>query len=262
MIYPVEMLGLILGVISLGLLALLLICALKGSFFTKYPLFYVFITGWLMVGLLRFFYFTCYSPYSEEYSVVYWYTQFLLVAGGYSIGWQIYAHTLNPYRGTVKMARSLVSTVFVVVLIELFSTISVGRADELTRSIIRLERNLHGVQAVLIMLFIMLVWYYGIPLGKNLRGLVLGYGFFVGTRLITLALQSVFGESFYSWWYYSEPICVLATLIIWSIALRSYYPNPIPDREIELEHDYELTAQRTVQALSRARGYLARAFLQ
>ena len=95
----------------------------------------------------------------------------------------------------------------------------------------------------------------------NLRGLLLGHGLFIATRLITLALQAIFEMSFYAWWYYSEQICVLATLIVWSVALREYQPNPIPEHDIELEHDYELLAHRTVYAFSRARGYLARAFL-
>jgi hypothetical protein len=256
------MLGLILGVSSLGLLALLLISALTGRLFTKYPLFYVFIVGWLMVGLLRFFYFTFYSLYSVEYTFVYFYTQFVLVAGAYGVTWQIYAHTLKPFPGTAKMAKILVTAVFVTVLSQLFVTILVGNAEELTNGVLRLERNLHSIQAVLIVVLITLVWYYGIPLGRNLRGLLLGHGLFIATRLVTLALQATLEMSFYAWWYYSEPICVFATLLTWSVALREYQPNPMPERELELEQDYALLAHRTVQALSTARGYLARAFLQ
>ena len=261
-----NMLGVILGVSSLGLLALLLIRAVKGRFVTRYPLFYVFISGWLVVALLRFFYFTVYSVYSEEYNAVYWSTQFLLVAGGYGVLWQIYTHTLKPFPGTSNLAKVLVTTVFLTVLIQLFVTKLTDQAEELTKAVVRLDQNLHSVQAVLMILFVMLVWYYGIPLGKNLRGLVMGYGFLVGTRLFTLALRFLLGEPsyswVYSWWYYSEPICVFATLVIWSVALRTYQPNPIPEREIELEEDYQLLAHRTVQALSTARGYLMRAFLQ
>ena len=256
------MVGLILGVSSLGLLALLLFSALRGRFFTKYPLFYVFITGWLMVGLLRFFYFTLYSLHSVEYTLAYFYTQFLLVAGSYGVLWQIYSHTLNPYPGTAKMAKILVTTVFVTVLSQLFITIFVGNGAELTNSVLRLERNLHSTQAVLISVLITLVWYYDIPLGRNVQGLLVGHGLFIATRLVTLALQAILEMSFYAWWYYSEPVCVFATLLIWSVALREYQPNPMPERELELEQDYALLAHRTAHALSTARGYLIRAFLQ
>jgi hypothetical protein len=160
------------------------------------------------------------------------------------------------------MARILVSAVYATVLIEFVVKMFSGRAEELIGSIVRLERNLQSVQAVLLILFVMLVWYYAIPLGRNVQGLVQGYGLFVGTRLITLTLRAFLGTPFYSWWYYSEPICVLATLLIWSLAFRSYHPNPVPDRSIELERDYELAVQRTTEAIATARGYLARAFLQ
>jgi hypothetical protein len=116
------------------------------------------------------------------------------------------------------------------------------------------------VQAVLLLVFVTLVWYYGIPLGRNLQSLLLGYGLLVGARLITLTFRSFLGASFYSWWYYSEPISILITLLIWVAGLRSYSPNAAPD--LDIERDYELAARRTVDVFVRAKGYLARAFLQ
>jgi len=249
----------ILGWFSEGLLALLLISALKGGFLKQYPLFYAYAAGWFLVGLFRFYVFTFQL---DSYLSFYWYSQFLLVAGGYSILWQIYAHILNPYPGTARMARVLVGAVFVSMLIQGLIMMLDGQTGGLTRSVVRLERNLHSVQTILIIVLVMLVWYYSIPLGKNLRGLLLGYGFLVTTRLITLTLQAFLGTSFYAWWSYSEQACVLVTLIVWSRTLRSYQPNPVPEHSSRLEHDYELAAQRTADAIATARGYLAKAFLQ
>jgi hypothetical protein len=250
------------GAGSQGLLVLLLISAVRGKFFTKYPLFYTYVTGSLLAASARFFFFTFRASHPDEYNLVYWYTQFLLVAGGHAVVWQIYAHTLLPYHGAAKMARVLVSAVYVLILMEICFFVLAGHAEDLTASIIRLERNLQGIQAVLLVLFSMLVWYYGIPLGRNVQGLLLGYGLLVVTRLITLTFRSVLGTDFYSWWYYSEPICIFATLLIWFLGFRSYYPNPEPECEIELEHDYNMATQRTLEALEKARGYLARVFLQ
>ena len=153
-------------------------------------------------------------------------------------------------------------SVFVIVLAQSLIMLGEGQAEELTKSAVRLERNLHSIQAILIMVLVMLVWYYSIPLGRNVRGLLLGYGLFVATRLITLALQSFIGPTFYAWWYYLEQICVLGTLLVWSYAFRSYQPNPVPEHAIALERDYEMASKWTAQALLRARGYLARVILQ
>jgi hypothetical protein len=251
-----------LGVLSLVLLALLLARGMNGRYITTYPFFYAYVGGWLLAGLIRFFFFTFHLSHPDEYTLVYWYTQFLLVAGGYAVVWQIYAHTLKDYAGTARMARHLVSLIYATILFEFIGKLFSGQADELISSVIRLERNLQSVQAVLLILFVMLVGYYGIPLGRNVQGLVVGYGLFVGTRLITLTLREVLGTPFYSWWYYSEPICVLATLLVWSLALRSYQPNPVPDRSIEIERDYKLATRRTAEAIATARGYLARALIQ
>jgi hypothetical protein len=262
MVYSVAMLGLILGASSLGVLALLLASALRGKFFARYLFFYAYLLTWLAVGSLRLVFFAFHLDSPDEYGLVYWYTQFLLVAGGYAVVWQIYSHTLRSYPGTAKMARVLVSSVYAVVLMEVFFYVLAGHSEDLTGSIIRLERNLQGIQAVLLILFSTLVWYYGIPLRRNVQGLLLGYGLLVVTRLITLTFRSVLGTDFYSWWYYSEPICIFATLLIWFVGFRSYYPNPAPECEVELESDYKMATQRTLEALGRARGYLARAFLQ
>ena len=241
-----------------ALIAFLFVCAIRGRFLTKYAIFYSYLCGVLLLGSVRF-YVIRFEP--SSYLEIYWYTQFLLVAGGFSIIWQIYAHTLDPYPGTARMARVLVGTVFVTILTQQLFTMFTGHSEESIRSVIRLDRNLQSIQAVLIMVLIMLVWYYGIPLGRNTKGLLLGHGLLIATRLITLTAQSFF-EISNAWWYHLEQTIGFATLMVWAIAFRTYEPNPVPGREAALEQDYELIARRTAQALSRARGHLVRALLQ
>ena len=244
---------------SSGLLAILLLCAFRGRFVSKYPVFCAYAFVMLLGGICRYYVF---KFYPDEYLRFYWYTEFLTVAGGYAIIWQMYSHTLQPYPGSARMARVVVSAVFAAIWVQLLFIVVLSQGREVWGRVLLMERNLYSVQVVLILLFLLLIWYYRIPLGGNLNGLLAGYGLYVAATLITLTLRSALGAPFQVWWDILSQISVVVSLGIWAIAFRSYCPNPVPEHKIELERDYELAAQRTVEAIGRARGYLARAFLQ
>ncbi|MBI4459600.1 MAG: hypothetical protein HY648_06035, partial [Acidobacteria bacterium] len=116
------------------------------------------------------------------------------------------------------------------------------------------------VQATLLILLVSLIIYYQIPVGRNLRGLIAGYGFFVGVSVMLLTLRSYLGPPFQMWWQYLQQVSTLATFLIWCFALYSYWPSPAPARETELEQDYIVIATRTERAMARARSYLVGRF--
>ena len=241
-----------------ALLALVLIFAVKGRFFTKYLIFYLYMSLLLAVELSRLYIFI-FKP--GDYLIFYWFTEFLIVAGSYGVMWEIYKEVLKDYGGTAKLARWLVSTIFLAVVGKVFINILTGEAVDLTRSVIELERNMRAVQAALMIVILALVMYYGIPLGRNLRGLMLGYGFFIGTSITILTLRSYLGTSFQSLWQYLDQACSLVALLIWCTTLWSYQPNPEPEVQIQIEGDYILLAERTSGAIAKARGYIARVFI-
>lgn len=240
------------------LVVLLLVQAVRGNFFTKYVLFFSYVSYVLVVNLVAFY---VYSFRPEEYLAFYWYTQFLGVAGSYCVTWEIYTHVLRDYPGTAKMARCLVSVSLIGVLGTALVNAFSGEASGLVKSVIRFERNLQAVQAILLTLLLILIRYYAIPLGRNLRGLIVGYGFFIGAGVITLTLRSYLGTPFQFWWQYLQESSGLMTSMIWVPAFWSYVPNPEPDVSIRLEEDYAVLAERTYRAIAKARDSVLRVFL-
>ena len=83
------------------------------------------------------------------------------------------------------------------------------------------------VQAILLAGLLQVISYYGISMGKNLRGMILGYGQCIGVTLIAIALRSHFGRHFQNAWSLVQQLTYLAALAIWAVALWSYRPNPI-----------------------------------
>lgn len=238
-----------------ALLTLLLVRSVLGRFFTKYLVFYFYLSYVLLESLLSFYVYV-FNP--GAYQGFYWNTQFLSVALGYCVIWEIYTQALAEYAGVARMARCLLSVIFVVVLAKVLVNTVSGSAWSLAETTAQLERNLRSIQAFLLVGILGLLVYYAIPVGRNLRGMILGYGLFIGTRMINLTVQSYLLEEFHLWSEYVQPMAYFVTLLIWCVTFWSYHPNPEPKTEIKLERDCELFAAQTAKAIGRARSYLVR----
>ncbi len=110
---------------------------------------------------------------------------------------------------------------------------------------VRLLRDFLVVQAILLLGLLQLISYYGISMGRNLKGMIFGYGQCVGTTLVTLALQARIGLRFESTWSLVQQMSYLAALGIWLVALWSYCANPVPEATIGVEADYEVLVSKT-----------------
>ena len=238
-----------------GLECLLLIRCVQAGLYRRYPVFYAYLSYVLLESLLRFYVYFLSPGYYRDF---YWSTQFLSVVIGYGVIWEIYRQALDRYPGAARMARNLLLVIFVLVVLKAFLNTLGGHVWSPAATTAELERNLRTIQAILLLTIGGLFGYYAIPMGRNLKGMILGYGFYVSTSLINLSLRSHFGERFHFWWLYLQPASYLVTLLIWSLTLWSYQANPQPTPDVEIERDYELLTARTTKLLTQVRTYLVR----
>ncbi len=227
---------------GIALEGLLLIRAVSGRFFRSYPLFYLYLTHVFLVSLLRFF---VYIFESGSYPSFYWWTEFLSVAVGCGVIWEIFRQALSQYPGAARMAKNALWAIFVAVVSMAFLNALTGPIWSAARTTAELERNLRTVQAILLFTIVGVLAYYAIPAGRNLKGMVLGYGFFIGASVINLTLRSYLGDGFQPWWQYLPALTYSATLLIWCSTLWSYQPNPQLEPDVGIERDYELVAAGT-----------------
>jgi hypothetical protein len=118
-----------------------------------------------------------------------------------------------------------------------------------------MERDLRTVQAIFLATILAVVFYYGIGLGKNLKGLIFGFGIYVGTSLMTLALLSVLGHPFEGISERLRSGSYLFALAVWTVALWSYAPNPEVERFGAIGPDYDQLAGETREKLEALRDY-------
>ena len=230
--------------------------AIRNRFVSTYPLFYAFFLSVFAGDICRHI---AYSFAPVNYPAVFWATDFVSLLLGCGIVLEILRHALSSYPGAERFARTLGLIVFSAVFCIGFGYSLIFRAgSQIKTTYFVLERDFLGVQAIFIFSALAVVLYYGIPIGRNLKGIALGYGFCIGGSLVSFALRSQIGNGFDSWMLV-EPLSYDVSLLIWAVTLWSCHPNPTPDTHVRIETDYELLVSRTRKALETTRSYLGRA---
>jgi hypothetical protein len=242
---------------TLALRGLVIGVSLVRGFYGKYLGFYLYLTFALTISLLRLF---VYAAEPENYLALYWWTEFLIVAAGFGVTWEIFSHALKHYAGVIKMARVLVSSFFALLLFQALHGSVTGQMREFARSVMRLERNMRAVETLLLAVLVLLIMYYGVPLGRNLLGLIWGYGLYVTTSVIMLTLRTALGPSSQAWLDPLRQTIEIVVALIWLAALWRYEPGPEAEAKQGLAEDYSALAARTSQAIGSARAQLIRMF--
>jgi len=243
----------VLGTIGILLAFLILLRALHGRMLAGYPCFYCYIAmlllGTAIAASVR-------VAFPAKFSQYYWPIQLVTLVFGYGIVLEIFRHVLFSYPGVGRFARvlglvSLAATLCFALVYPLIAPPSshIGPYGEL-------ERGVRALQAILLVGILAVISHYGIPLGRNMKGMILGYGLYVGTSLVSLAVEAYAGVWLVAVWGFAQPVSLLISLLIWLVALWSYAPNPAPSFDTHLEQDYEALVVRTKMAIGALRSYL------
>jgi hypothetical protein len=235
---------------------LILFRALKGKLAFKYPVFYSYFSFILFQDLLSF---AVHRWYPLLYRNVYWFTEFLALLFGCGVVFEIYRVGLSAFPGTARMARNALAFMFAL-------AVTIGLAQAWTdprwwmqAATTDMEGALRAVEALAIVVLAALFLFYSIPIGKNLRGILLGYGLFVGTSVLALEFVSTAGSTLHHFLSAAYPDFYFICLSLWLAHLWSYAPNPVPAASVRLEQEYQMVAAATRRRLQDARGYLAKA---
>ena len=251
------MLSLLLWRVGILLEGLLLLRGFRGKTLAKYPFFFAYIAFALADDVLGYmqYWFAGWGSYAKWF----WVGEFLALIVGCGIILEIFRCVLSPYPGAERFARTAGFSVFVA--IAGFALIYPHTMPALSPggTMFELERDLRTVQAIFLVGLFGVIRYYGIPIGKNMRGMSLGYGLNVAALLVGLTIRSYAGVPLPGTWnVIMQQASYGAAVLIWSTSLWSYHPNPVPDSSVRLEGDYEAFAARTRSTIGALRSHLAR----
>jgi hypothetical protein len=234
------------------MIAFLLYRAWIEKLFARYPYFF----GYLgLVGCTEVVRLYLRAQTSERtFAIGYWVSEFLTAIVGFGVTWQIYATILARYGGVRRMARAVLGVFFALVVAKALVELTGSPIQNFVPTTVELERNLRFVQALLLMAIAALVVRYSVPMGRNIRSMLVGYGFYIGCAVIALSLRSQFGVPFEQTRTLIQRLAYLTALTVWCAGLWSYAPNPVPDTLIEV--DYDRISAQTSRAFGRLREHV------
>ena len=246
------MLGQLIWWSSITLEIVLLARGLYNRLAHRFPVFYSYIAFVLLQDIARF----CTFQWKYDlYKPVYWVTEFMGLAVGSLVVFEIYTVSLAVFPGAARMARNALTAVFLIALVKGLLEASNGWLP--ASAAVEIELALRTVQAVAILALVALFLLYSIPFGRTLRGILLGYGLFVGERVICLTFVSLQTHNF---WFYAYSASYMGALSLWIGYLWSYQANPQPRAGgANLDDEYQRIATATQRWLQGMRGYLRRA---
>jgi hypothetical protein len=178
------------GWLCVALLLLLLYRGMAGKTWRVYPLFFIYIANVFVTTVIGLS--VKWAVDSEAYAFYYWVTEGIASVLGIGVTWEIHRRILSRYPGVRRLAGMLLSFIFATV----FFISTAGRRGG-PFSLVELERDMRTAQAIILLILFALIAYYAIPLGKNVRGIAIGYVFGIATSVLNLSLGFYFGRSFY-----------------------------------------------------------------
>ncbi len=241
-------------VLGVALESLLLVRAVASPWWRRYPFFFAYVASVFVqeVSLLVIFLLK-----SKYYASFYWYGEFISLLIGCGVCWEIFRLVLGRSPGAGRMARNVLLFALIMVFAKCVVDAWNGSAP-LPSTAIELERNLRAIQAVSLIVLAVFTTYYAIPMGRNIKGIFVGYGLFIGTSVMTLTLLASLGETFQTVWVFLQPSCYAAVLGIWCTALWKYEDGRQLESQTEIEEDYQSLVLVARKGLLQARTFLSK----
>jgi hypothetical protein len=216
----------------------------------RFPYFSVYAAGVLCSTFVRLY---LQPVTSRAYALGYWISEFACTLLAYGVILEIYRYTLAPYRGLRKVARLVLSVLFVLIAAKAGAELWANPLG-LRSTTIDLERNLRVVETLLLVAIVGLVVHYAVPLGRNIRCMLVGYGLYLGVRITLLSILSTWELVFHPWVNVLMQSGWVLALTIWCVGMWSDAPNPVPDPLLECT--YENVSLQTVRAMDQLRDHV------
>jgi hypothetical protein len=239
---------------GLLLQGVILVRSVQGKSLARYPLFYVYIASVLAAS--GFLYVI--SIVRPSLNVpLYWNMQFVTLSLGCGVIFEISRNVFADHASLDRVVRWIMGITFGLIFFLVAIHAFFLPHWNLAKDTADLERDLRLAQAVALLAIVFLTQYYGIEIGKNMKGMILGFGVYVGASIISLTLQVFVGVGFTPIWTIIQPSSYVAALFIWAVALWSYAPVPAPQVR-STDADYQRLAGRTRQVLGSIQDQLDR----
>jgi hypothetical protein len=248
------MVALFLWLAGIALEGALLYRGWKSSQYSKFPFFYSYIGLVFVQSILLYIVGTYYPP---SYADAYWALEFVDVFAGCGVVLEIYRVGLQEFPGAARLARNALLLVFLLTVGRVFLTAQEGSHKWSTMMTIQLERDMRFVEIAALLTLLVLFLCYAVPISRNLRGILFGYGIFLGVNILNLTLMRRFGADVQAVASYVQSFTYIFVLGVWMVLLWSPSPQTSSNTAVKgYEEMLEETNSRLGETRSVVRGAL------
>jgi hypothetical protein len=237
----------------------ILLRAFKTGAFREFPFFCIYLGCVLLSSASGYM---VYQMRPSLYQYWYWTWEFVCVIAGYNVVLEVVERGLASHDGARKMVRSVALWGFAVIVAYVAIHSMLLRHSSVLISSVEVERELRTAEALLLAAIMGAVVYYRVAVTRSLKGIVVGYGLCVATIVITHSMRSYLGPWFQDYFSAIRSWSYLFSLLIWTFALWSYQPNPVPKGLGDSGTDYDVLAMTTREAVESVREQLGKAARQ
>lgn len=252
-----PMVTLIVYWVGLCLEIVIILRAIHQGLFLRYPTFFSYLSLVALVDAVR--YYTYYYNH-PSYKALYWPSEFISLIVGYGVILEILHLALTRSPGAARLARNLVLLIFFLIFAYVGYKALTNPQWTPASTSDELERDLRAAQIAILVGILAVIAYFRIPLGRNLKGIISGYGLFLASSVVTLAVHSYAGTGFDKIWVIVQPFAYLICLFIWCFTIWAYHPNPLPgfSRELPDYPEYSASARTVLEGVRSSLGKVAR----
>jgi hypothetical protein len=245
----------ILWTAGLALESVILARFLRSKLYRHYPLFFSYMSlVWLSSVILL----PIFRIYPDAYTNSYWALQFLTLLAGFGVMLELVQKSFQNYPGAKAFATVVLVMMFVILCGYFSYKVLAAQMPSTNETFSELERDFRVLQAIVLAGILVVISYYRIDIGRNLKGIVSGFGLYVGNTILSQAIRTYAGPSFDRGWETIQPYTYFVALLIWVVTLWSYAPVPLPESPLGLVHEYDALARRTKERLGAIRADVGR----
>jgi hypothetical protein len=240
--------------VSFALESAILLRGLQAKTLARFGLFYGYLAYVLATSTVEYL-----TWGTTPYKPLYWTFEFSSALIGCAIIFELYRQSLRPYPLLSNMANKVMLFVVALVAARILAGATWTASDtDLQVTLRLLERDLRITQAVFLCGLLLLVVYYSVSMGRNLKGLTIGYGLFLALSIAALTLRATVGDSFHSTLMTLEPASYDAVLCVWLASL--WLKDPLTQRSLstKLDQDYTQLVAATRKRMAQTEEQLIR----
>jgi hypothetical protein len=217
-----QSLGFTLGLSTLVPEALLLWRARQGQLLSCFPFFYSYLV-YVLCGSATLF--VVYRVRPNSYPSAYWFYFVLSIVVEFAVLIEISDHIFQPFLAIRNLGRAITIVVSVALgLVYILPTILESRGMRMALLDFALRASLTKAFILAILLFA--AHHYGLKLGRNVAGLMLGFSIYLGVNVANFASVECFGNLYANILWIMSPIAFTLCLLVWTGALWKLAPMP------------------------------------